>query len=100
MNWTASPHDTDFRNIWLCLLASPMHLAISCIHEFGVPTKLDKFIVVSIDNLLIYSKTEEEHAKHLRIVLQSLRDHQLFAKFSTHEVWLESMKFWFTLFPA
>ena len=35
---------------------------------------LDKFVVVFIDDILIYSKSEEEHAKHLRIVLQTLRD--------------------------
>jgi hypothetical protein len=38
--------------------------------------ELDKFIVVFIDDILIYSKNEEEHAEHLRIVLQHLRDHQ------------------------
>jgi hypothetical protein len=40
-------------------------------------TELDKFVVVSIDDILIYSKNEKEHAKHLRIVLQHLRDHKL-----------------------
>jgi hypothetical protein len=45
-------------------------------------SELDKFIVVFIDNILIYSKNEEEHDKHLRIILQWLRDHQLYAKFS------------------
>jgi hypothetical protein len=44
--------------------------------------KLDKFVVVFIDDILIYSKNEEEHAKHLRIVLTRLREHQLYAKFS------------------
>ena len=43
---------------------------------------LDKFVVVFIDDILIYSKTEEEHKEHLKIVLQELREHQLFAKFS------------------
>ena len=43
---------------------------------------LDKFVVVFIDNILIYSKTEEEHKDHLKIVLQELREHKLFAKFS------------------
>jgi DNA replication protein DnaC len=40
-------------------------------------TELDKFVVVFIDDILIYSKNEEEHAEHLRIVLQRLRDHKL-----------------------
>jgi hypothetical protein len=43
---------------------------------------LDKFVVVFIDNILIYSKTEEEHEEHLRLVLQKLREHQLYAMFS------------------
>jgi hypothetical protein len=44
--------------------------------------ELDKFVVVFIDDILIYSKNEEEHAWHLRIVLTRLREHQLYAKFS------------------
>jgi hypothetical protein len=48
--------------------------------------------VVFIDDILIYSKNEKEHAKHLRIVLQRLRDHKLYAKFSKCEFWLNSMK--------
>jgi hypothetical protein len=44
--------------------------------------ELDKFIMVFIDNILVYSKNEEEHEQHLRIILQQLRDHQLYAKFS------------------
>ena len=43
---------------------------------------LDQFVVVFIDDILIYSKTEEEHEDHLRTVLQALREHQLYAKFS------------------
>jgi hypothetical protein len=55
--------------------------------------ELDKFVVVFIDDILIYSKSEAEHAKHLRIVLQRLRDHKLYAKFSKFEFWLDSVKF-------
>jgi hypothetical protein len=43
---------------------------------------LDKFVVVFINNILIYSKDEEEHENHLHLVLQKLRDHQLCAKMS------------------
>jgi hypothetical protein len=43
---------------------------------------LDKFIIVFLDDILIYSKIEEEHEKHLRMVLQVLREHQLYAKLS------------------
>ena len=42
---------------------------------------LDRFIVVFMDEILIYSKSEEDHEGHLRIVLQTLREHQLYAKF-------------------
>jgi hypothetical protein len=49
--------------------------------------------VVFIDNILIYSKSEKEHAKHLRVVLQCLRDHKLYVKFSKCEFWLKSVKF-------
>jgi hypothetical protein len=44
--------------------------------------ELDKFIMVFIEDILVYSKNEEEHEQHLRIILQRLRDHQLYAKFS------------------
>jgi hypothetical protein len=50
---------------------------------------LDKFVVVFIDDILIYSKTEEEHEEHLRLVLQKLREHQLYAKFSKCNFWLK-----------
>jgi Zn-dependent M16 (insulinase) family peptidase len=40
----------------------------------------DKIIVVFIDDILVYSRTEEEHEEHLRLVLQKLRDHKLYAK--------------------
>ncbi|KAA3480626.1 RNA-directed DNA polymerase-like protein [Gossypium australe] len=49
---------------------------------------LDRFVVVFIDDILIYSKIESEHAQHLRIVLQALREKQLYAKFSKCEFWL------------
>jgi hypothetical protein len=55
--------------------------------------ELDKFVVVFIDDILVYSKSKEEHAEHLRIVLTHLRDHQLFAKFSKCEFWLKEVQF-------
>ncbi|XP_071920638.1 uncharacterized protein [Coffea arabica] len=54
---------------------------------------LDQFVVVFIDDILIYSKTREEHVKHLEIVLQILREQKLYAKFSKCEFWLEEISF-------
>jgi hypothetical protein len=54
---------------------------------------LDKFIVVFIDDILIFSKTEEEHEKRLRLVLEKLRSNQLYAKFSKCEFWLTEVTF-------
>jgi hypothetical protein len=56
-------------------------------------SELDKFVVVFIDDILIYSKSEEEHAHHLRLILQRLRDHQLYAKFSKCAFWLKEVPF-------
>jgi hypothetical protein len=41
---------------------------------------LNKFVVVFMDDILVFSKTEEEHARYLRLVLQKLREHKLYAK--------------------
>ena len=54
---------------------------------------LDHFVVVFVDDILIYSQSEEEHEDHLRIVLQALREHQLYSKFSKCEFWLTEVKF-------
>src|SRR5688572_24597420 len=56
-------------------------------------SELDKRLVVFIDDILIYSKNEEEHAKHLRVVLTLLREHQLYAKFSKCMFRLEESNF-------
>jgi hypothetical protein len=55
--------------------------------------ELDRFMVVFIDDILVYSQNEEEYAKHLRIVLTRLRDNQLYAKFSKCEFWLNKVPF-------
>ncbi|GKA96984.1 putative reverse transcriptase domain-containing protein [Tanacetum coccineum] len=54
---------------------------------------LDKFLIVFIDDILIYSKTREEHQMHLRIVLKLLRKEKLYAKFSRCEFWLREVQF-------
>jgi len=56
-------------------------------------TYLDRFVVVFIDDILIYSKSEEEHAEHLRIVLQVLKEKKLYAKLWKCEFWLEEVSF-------
>jgi hypothetical protein len=55
--------------------------------------KLDKCAVVFIDDILVFSKTVEEHEEHLRIVLGKLRQHRLYAKFSKCEFWMEEVAF-------
>ncbi|XP_058211484.1 uncharacterized protein LOC131323652 [Rhododendron vialii] len=54
---------------------------------------LDKFVVVFIDDILVYSPTEKEHEEHLRIVLQVLQNNQLYAKASKCEFWMKKVKF-------
>ena len=54
---------------------------------------LDIFVIVFIDDILVYSRSEDEHSDHLRTVLQTLRDHKLFAKFSKCEFWLRLVAF-------
>jgi hypothetical protein len=55
--------------------------------------ELDKFVIVFIDDILVYSENETDHAEHLRIVLTRLKDHQLYAKFSKYEFWLKTVPF-------
>ena len=54
---------------------------------------LDKFVVVFIDDILIYSKSVEEHERHLRLIMEKLREHKLYAKFSKCEFWLSEVGF-------
>jgi hypothetical protein len=54
---------------------------------------LDKFVVVFLDDILVYSKTEEEHEEHLRLVLEKLRANRLYDKFSKCEFWLIEVAF-------
>ncbi|WP_241752491.1 reverse transcriptase family protein, partial [Vibrio vulnificus] len=56
-------------------------------------TYLDKFVIVFIDDILVYSRSKPEHEDHLRVVLQTLRDYQLYAKFSKCEFWRDQVVF-------
>ncbi|XP_074356031.1 uncharacterized protein LOC141695701 [Apium graveolens] len=54
---------------------------------------LDKFVIVFIDDILVYSKSREEHEEHLRIVLETLRNNKLYAKYKKCEFWLDQVAF-------
>ena len=54
---------------------------------------LDRFVIVFIDDILVYSGSREKHAKHLRIMLETLREHQLYAKLSKCQFWLDRVVF-------
>ena len=55
--------------------------------------QLNKFVLVFVDDILVYSRTEEEHKGHLRIVMEVLRKHQLKAKFSKCHFWRREVRF-------
>jgi hypothetical protein len=55
--------------------------------------EMNKFIVVFIDDILVFSKSKKEHEEHLCIVFQRLRDHQLYAKFSKCNFWFIEVQF-------
>jgi hypothetical protein len=69
-------------------LAYFMHLMNKVFMEY-----LQKFVIVFISDILIYTKDEEEHKEHLRLVLQKLRDHRLYAKLSKCKFWIKRVSF-------
>jgi hypothetical protein len=54
---------------------------------------LDKFVVVFNDDILVYSRSEEEHEEHFRLALQKLRENRLYAKLSKSEFWMKQVAF-------
>ena len=54
---------------------------------------MDRFVIVFIDDILVYSSSPKEHSEHLRIVLQTLRERQLYAKLSKCQFWLDMVAF-------
>ncbi|GJY24797.1 putative reverse transcriptase domain-containing protein [Tanacetum coccineum] len=76
---------------------SPYRLAPSEMQELSSQLQelqdKDKFVIVFIDDILIYSKTKEDHEVHLRLVLELLRKEKLYAKFSKCEFWLQEVHF-------
>ena len=73
-------------------LTNALATFIDLMHRVFQPY-LDQFVVVFLDDILIYSQSEWGHEYHLRIVLQLLRDHQLYAKISKCEFWLTEVRF-------
>ena len=68
--------------------AAFMELMNRVFHDY-----LDKFIIVFIDDILVYSKTREDHETHLRLALERLQSEKLYAKFSKCEFWLDRVMF-------
>ena len=63
----------------------------SCMINFIFNAYTNDFVLVYLDDILVFSKNKEDHAKHLRLVLDKLREHQFYAKFSKCEFWLDEV---------
>ena len=72
---------TNALNFFLCLMNNVLN------------KYLDKFVVFFIDHILVYSQSKEEHEEHLKIVLQVLREHQLYAKFSMCDFFKDKIQY-------
>jgi len=65
----------------------------TCLMSNVVDQYLDKFLLVFIDDILVYSKNEEEHKEHLRYILQTLIEHKLYAMFSKYEFFKDIIQY-------
>jgi hypothetical protein len=72
---------------------SNVPIVFMCLMNSVLRDYLDKFVIVFLDEIMVYSKSEEEHEKHLRMVLQVLRDHQLYAKLSKCSFYQEKIHY-------
>ena len=72
---------TNAPTVFMCLMNNVLH------------KYLDKFVVVFIDKILIFSKSKEEHEDNLKFVLQELREHQLYAKFSKSDFFKNEIRY-------
>lgn len=70
-----------------------MPLLTSCLMNKVLMEYLDKFVGVFIDDILVFSNNEAEHEQHLKLVLETLRENKLYAKFSKCEFWIEQVSF-------
>ena len=68
-------------------------VAFMCLMNNVMHKYLDKFVVIFIEDILIYSKSKEEHKEHLKMVLQELREHQIFAKFSKCDFFKDKIQY-------
>jgi hypothetical protein len=81
----------EFMVVWFGLTNAPAYF-MNLMNKVFME-ELDRFVVVFIDDVLIYSETTEEHEEHLRVVLERLRHQKLYAKFSKCEFWMEKVVF-------
>ena len=95
--------DCFLDQVWALRVLSNVFWAYECpccVHELDerdFKPYLDLFVIVFIDDILVYSKSKKEHEEHLRMVLEILREKKLYAKFSKCEFWLDSVS-WGTWF--
>ncbi|GKE15423.1 putative reverse transcriptase domain-containing protein [Tanacetum coccineum] len=83
----------NYRNaIWSWVLTTPQEIIHGSVESGACKLYLDTFVIVFIDDILIYSKNKE-HEGHHKLVLRLIKEEKLFAKFSKYEFWLSAMKF-------